>query len=197
MVSLNTVLTLGVIGAAIAAFYGLGGASGIGSRIGSGLSSFGQAFQSSLIPTITTPETPSNLDLKSLEEQGIAQGTRLDQLNETTKQEFGGTITSEQVRQNAAQTAPIPNEKPIAAAFQPAVSAGAITRKFAETYSFNPPTSKGVADVSKIFQSINKTPSTPSRAASNYGGYGSAINQNTALAQAIQASASKYGEYFG
>ena len=115
----------------------------------------------------------------------------------TTKQEFGGTITSEQVRQNAAQTAPIPNEKPIAAAFQPAVSAGAITRKFAETYSFNPPTSKGVADVSKIFQSINKTPSTPSRAASNYGGYGSAINQNTALAQAIQASASKYGEYFG
>ena len=42
MVSLNTALTLGVIGAAIAAFYGLGGASGIGSRIGSGLSSFGQ-----------------------------------------------------------------------------------------------------------------------------------------------------------
>ena len=70
MVSLNTALTLGVIGAAIAAFYGLGGASGIGSRIGSGLSSFGQSLQSSLIPTITTL-------LKSLEEQGIAQGTRL------------------------------------------------------------------------------------------------------------------------
>ena len=48
MVSLNTALTLGVIGAAIAAFYGLGGASGIGSRIGSGLSSFGQSLQSSL-----------------------------------------------------------------------------------------------------------------------------------------------------
>lgn len=197
MVSLNTALTLGIIGVAIAAFYGLGGASGIGSRIGSGLSSFGQSLQSSLIPTITTPTTPSNLDLKSLEEQGIAQGTRLDQLNETTKEKFGGTITSEQVRENAAKTAPIPNEKPIAAAFQPAVSAGAITRNFAETYSYQPPTSKGVADVSKIFQFVNKNPSSPTRAASNYGGYGSAINQNTALAQAISASASKYGEYFG
>ena len=197
MVSLNTVLTLGVIGAAIAAFYGLGGASGIGSRIGSGLSSFGQSLQSSLIPTITTPTTPSNLDLKSLEEQGIAQGTRLDQLNETTKEKFGGTITSEQVRENAKITAPIPNEKPIAAAFQPAVLAGAITRNFAETYSYQPPTSKGVADVSKIFQFVNKNPSSATRAASNYGGYSSAINQNTALAQAISESASKYGEYFG
>lgn len=197
MVSLNTALTLGVIGAAIVAFYGLGGASGIGSRIGSGLSSFGQSLQSSLIPTITTPTTPSNLDLKSLEEQGIAQGTRLDQLNQMIKDMFGGTITSEQVRENAAKTAPIPNEKSISAAFQPAVSAGVITRNFAETYSFKPPTSKGVADVSKIFEFVNKNPSSPTRAASNYGGYGSAINQNTALAQAISASASQYGEYFG
>ena len=110
---------------------------------------------------------------------------------------MGGTITSEQVRENAAKTAPIPNEKPIAAAFQPAVSAGAIGRNFAEIYSYQPPTSKGVADVSKIFQFVNKNPSSPTRKASNYGGYGSAINQNTALAQAIEASARENPSYFG
>ena len=210
MVSLNTVITLGVLGAIVAGFYGLGGAKGIGERIGSGLSSFGQAFQSgissSLIPTVTTPTTPSNLDLKKLEETGIAQGTRLDQLNQQTMDNFGGKITSEQVIVNAEKVRN-PDEKIISTEFKEAVQAGVITPNFAEKYSFQPPVKTGQLDVSRTFDYIARptkfiTPTQASRneiqkAKSNYGGYGSSINQSTALAQAIAQSARDNPSYFG
>ena len=50
MVSLSTGLTLGLIGAAVLGFYKLGGASGIGSRLGGGFSSLFDSFSSSLNP---------------------------------------------------------------------------------------------------------------------------------------------------
>jgi len=44
-ISLSTLLPLAVLGIGLATFFGLGGASGIGQRIGSGFSSFGSAFK--------------------------------------------------------------------------------------------------------------------------------------------------------
>ena len=79
MVSLNNLLTLGLIGGAIAAFYGLGGASGIGTRIGQGFRGLGEGFTSgisSLIPTTVTGLTPSNTALQNLQSNalGLQQG---------------------------------------------------------------------------------------------------------------------------
>ena len=50
MVSLNTVLAVGGIAAAYFIFKNLGGASGIGSKIGGGFSSFGTSLTESLNP---------------------------------------------------------------------------------------------------------------------------------------------------
>ena len=50
MVSLNTVLAVGGIAAAYFVFKNLGGASGIGSKIGGGFSSFGTSLSESLNP---------------------------------------------------------------------------------------------------------------------------------------------------
>jgi len=44
MVSARTFLTIGVILAGVALFFGLGGAQGIGARIGGGFKSFGESF---------------------------------------------------------------------------------------------------------------------------------------------------------
>jgi len=44
LVSIKTGLTLGLIGAGLLAFYKLGGATGLGSRIGAGFSGFGQSL---------------------------------------------------------------------------------------------------------------------------------------------------------
>ena len=48
MVSLNTILAIGGLGAAYLIFRNLGGAAGIGSSIGSGLSTFGSSLTKSL-----------------------------------------------------------------------------------------------------------------------------------------------------
>jgi len=50
MVSLNTILAIGGIGAAYILFQSLGGASGIGSRIGGGFATFGTSLTSALNP---------------------------------------------------------------------------------------------------------------------------------------------------
>jgi hypothetical protein len=50
MVSISNWLTLGLIGGGILAFYKLGGAGGIGSKIGGGFSSLFDSFTSSIFP---------------------------------------------------------------------------------------------------------------------------------------------------
>ena len=50
MVSISNLLTLGLIGGGILAFYKLGGAGGIGSKIGGGFSSLFDSFTSSIFP---------------------------------------------------------------------------------------------------------------------------------------------------
>ena len=59
MVSLSTGLTLGLIGAAILGFYKLGGASGIGSRLGGGFSDLFDSFGSALSPVSAITENPA------------------------------------------------------------------------------------------------------------------------------------------
>ena len=59
MVSLSTGLTLGLIGAAILGFYKLGGASGIGSRLGGGFSDLFDSFGSALNPISAITENPA------------------------------------------------------------------------------------------------------------------------------------------
>jgi len=44
MVSLRTGLSIGAVAIAVALFFGLGGASGIGSRLGGGFKSLGESF---------------------------------------------------------------------------------------------------------------------------------------------------------
>ena len=63
MVSLNTVLAIGGIAAAYLIFKNLGGASGIGSKIGGGFSSFGSAFSESLTPLFAFGNTAPKLDM--------------------------------------------------------------------------------------------------------------------------------------
>ncbi len=53
MVSLNTILAVGGVAAAYFIFQNLGGASGIGSRIGGGFSDFGTSLSASLNPLKT------------------------------------------------------------------------------------------------------------------------------------------------
>ena len=59
MVSLSTGLTLGLIGAAILGFYKLGGASGIGSKLGGGFSDLFDSFGSALSPISAITENPA------------------------------------------------------------------------------------------------------------------------------------------
>ena len=63
MVSLNTILGVGGIAVAYFIFKNLGGASGIGSQIGSGFSSFGTALSQSLNPLKTAFGQSPQLDM--------------------------------------------------------------------------------------------------------------------------------------
>lgn len=75
MVSLKNLTTLAILIGGAAAFVGLGGASGIGSRIGGGFSSFGTA----LIDSFTNNLTPQNNANQQNTAQGIVQDLDLDQ----------------------------------------------------------------------------------------------------------------------
>jgi len=63
MVSLNTVLAIGGVAAAYFIFKNLGGASGIGSKIGGGITSFGSSLNESLTPLFAYGNTAPILDM--------------------------------------------------------------------------------------------------------------------------------------
>lgn len=211
MVSLSNLLTIGIIGAGIAAFIGLGGAQGIGSRIGQGFRGLGESFVagisnplSSVIPTVVTQGTPSNDVLTNLQKQaGQLQSNIEEAIQSATN--LGGSVNPEAsaagnlVTKGDTPTVPQSSTPaPTITGLAEAALSGAVSTSFAGKYSGKPaPTQRNVLDVSKAFNFIANTPPSPSRAASNYGGYGSAINQNTALAAAIERSARENPSYFG
>lgn len=183
MVSIKNGLTIAAALAGIAVFMGVGGAKGLGERVGGSFRQFSNSFIAGL-----------GINPLATEQNNINTGTAFDQAIQAIKN-TGTAITPEIARNTAAIITP--PKTAVAAAFTPAAAAGAISQGFAERYSFQPPTKTGVLDVSNIFRHINQNTHLQTRAASNFGGYGSAVNQNTALAQAIEASAAQYGEYFG
>ena len=201
MVSLNNLLTLGLIGGAIAAFYGLGGASGIGTRIGQGFRGLGEGFTagiSSLIPTTVTGSTPSNTALQNLQSNALGLQQGASAIVEGISN-LGGSLNPQTSAAGAGDTPSIPTnvpERKAATGLEAASRAGVVSQAFATTYSQPRTAAVGQLDVSKAFDFISRTPTSYTRARSNYGGYGSAINQNTALAEAIEQSARQYPEYF-
>ena len=66
MVSLSNLLTLGLIGGGILAFYRLGGAGGIGSRIGGGFTTLFDSFTNALNPLTNVIENLQNPALNPL-----------------------------------------------------------------------------------------------------------------------------------
>ena len=212
MVSIKTGLTLGLI-AAFVLF-----SNQIGTALGKGVRGFGESVISGItnpltaaIPTVVTATTPSNSVLTNLQkqagqlqtniEEAIQAGTNLGgSLNPETS--AAGSIGSTQSGQST-ETPTVPT--PISTSFKSALEGGIVQPSFAEKYSFVAP-QEGKLDVSKTFQYIADPISVvgsrqassiaTTRAKSNYGGYSSSINQSTALAKAIQASAAANPEYF-
>lgn len=199
MVSLKSLLTLGLIGGAIAAFYGLGGSSGIGIRVGQGFRSLGEGFTagiSSLIPTTVTGGTPSNTALQNLQSNALGLQKGASAIVEGISN-LGGSLNPQTSAAGAGDTPSIPTNTPNASVgLEAAARAGVVSQAFATTYSRPVTASSGQLDVSKAFDFIARNPTSTSRAQSSFGGYGSAINQNTALAKAIEQSSRQYPEYF-
>jgi len=214
MVSLKTLFTLGVIGAGLLAFTSLGGAGGIGQRIGASLgggirsfnenisTSFDQALQGlnpfaaaqeSAASTLSGITQPISEVVESVGSGGVSAGSL-----ETSPSEYGSGSS-------AVDTSAAPKATPITTSFQPQVISGVIEPEFAAKYSFVAP-QEGKLDVSKAFEFINvgstyNSQNRGQRAASTvdgrgYGGYGSETEQNNALASLIATNASKYGAYF-
>lgn len=215
MVSLNTLFTLGIIGAGLLAFTSLGGAGGIGQRIGGSLgggirsfnenisTSFNQALQGlnpfaaaqeSAASTLSGITQPLSEIVESTGSGGMSAGSL-----QASPSEYG-------TGSSAVDTSAAPKATPISTSFQPQVISGVVEPEFAAKFSFVPP-QEGKLDVSKAFQFINQPLSvvndrsqvakiSNTRAKSNYGGYGTASQQNAALASLIQTNANKYSEYF-
>lgn len=138
---------------------------------------------------------------------GISKGftgafESLDMFGGSPNSDTGGAISQDDP--NVGIVTPNPNEEgftPIASGFKSFVSAGTISRDFAEAYSFQPPARSGQLDVSKTYAYISSPTYRANQEAntlsgSNYGGYGSAQAQTDALASAIATSAEKYPEWF-
>ena len=202
MVSLNNLLTLGLIGGAIAAFYGLGGASGIGARIGQGFRGLGEGFTagiSSLIPTTVTGSTPSNTALQNLQSNALGLQQGVSSIVEGVSN-LGGSPNPQTSAAGAGDTPVLPTNTPSAAsALQFAANQGVVSQAFATAYSPPRKAQVGQLDVSKAFESISRDIAGANyerREASNFGGFRTALNQQTSLAQAIELSARQYPEYF-
>ena len=197
MVSISNLLTLGLIAGGALAFIKLGGASGIGSRVGGGFNDLFSSFTGGLIGGDSKEPTY---------DPAIHGSLPVEEAIFNASQKMGRPLTPDenlQVRQKwDVEHGTDPRSTPaIATAFQPALVSGAISQDFAQRFSFQPPGKVGQLDVSKTFEYIsgggsNSVKNMNERNASNWGGYGSSVAQNKALASAIQASSIKFPEYF-
>jgi len=202
MVSIKNLITLGLIGGGILAFYRLGGASGIGSRIGGGFGSLFDGFTGALNPVKdvlniipnTDPNLPTGQGGQNYDNSGGngggSQQIPLDEYPATDNQ--GNPLI------------PITPITDIAKGFQTPLQQGIISKGFAEKYSFIAPP-KSVSkrlDVSKTFEYINSpTYRSATSVGSNgistpFGGYTSADDQRNELQRQIEINATKYPEWF-
>ena len=211
MVSLNTIFTLGILAVGIGAFTSLGGASGIGQRIGGGF----KAFQDSLFAGFTGAlggegvipsfaDAPAskplkyNLQLSDDPSDYYDPKTVQKNLDDALPVPYEPTVPG-----GAVDTAPLPQATPIQTTQEPKVESGIAN----QGEVIIPPTPKPTGSyLERITTYVQQplstiTPQQASRnvitrAKSDYGGYGSANQQNAALQSLIATNASKYSEYF-
>lgn len=220
MVSLNTLFTLGILGAGLLAFTSLGGAGGIGQRIGGGF----KAFQDNLIAGFTgalnpfgaeaapTREPIIDLQLSSDPSRYTDPATVERNLQNATDMNTGQPIgTSPQLPDpyttktdgGQVDTSPAPQATPIETTQEPKVESG-IPNQGGGVIPIAPKPSGTYLERITTYVQQPLTTITPREAASNvisraksdYGGFGSPNQQNRALQSLIASNAQKYGEYF-
>jgi len=209
MVSLNTLFTLGILGAGLLAFTSLGGAGGIGQRIGGGF----KAFQDNLISGFTGAFQGGAIDLgKAPTSQPIKYNLQLsddpaDYYDpKTVQQNLDNALPvpyDPTVPGGAVDTAPLPQATPIQTTEEPKVESGIPNQGKVIIPQAPQPTGTYLERITTYVQqpltTITPTQASQqniSRAKQEYGGYGSANQQNAALSNLIATNASKYGEYF-
>jgi hypothetical protein len=185
MVSLNTIFTLGVIGAGLLAFTSLGGAGGIGSRIGSsfggGIRSFNENISSSFNAALEGLNPLSGLDpLAGL--SGLNPFTDTNEDNNPLPEPYKAVGAG-----GAVDTSPIDNATPEQTTPTPEVITGKSYLERTLQYVQQPLTTLTHTQAAR---------NVISRAKSDYGGYGSAASQNAALQSILATNAQKYGSYF-
>jgi len=165
MVRLGTLITLGFLGIAVAGFIGLGGASGLGQRIGSGLSggfsNFFGSFSEALSGNFASANQggQQNVTTAPTDLTGKAPPIGLPQLEDNLTQTQGGLQSINNFFQNIFS----------GASFNP--------QAFSTASSFTPQAIQNRMD----FQARG-VPRT------NFGGFGNAPAQENALQQAILES---------
>jgi len=210
MVSLNTLFTLGILGAGLLAFTSLGGAGGIGQRIGGGF----KAFQDNLLSGFTGALNPFGaaatgepiIDLTLTSDPSKYTDPKTVILPE----EYNPTANG-----GAVDTSPLPPATPIQTTPEPKVETG-IPNQGGGTIPISKPffqaDGRPVVDyTSRISQYVSQplTVLTPSVAAKQdisraqstflgegYSGYGTAAKQNSQLKALIATNAQKYGSFF-
>ena len=214
MVSLNTIFTLGVIGAGLLAFTSLGGAGGIGQRLGGsfggGIRSFNENISSSF-----------NAALQGLNPFAAAQESAAATLSGITQPlsdvvesagsggVSGGSLATSPSEYSTGSTAGVdttaaPLATPITTTPTPQVISGVVTQ--GGSLGIPAPVATEGSYLQRITQYVAQplTTVTPrqasvnviSRAKSDYGGYGSASSQNRELQSLLATNAAKYGSYF-
>lgn len=203
MVSLNTLFTLGILGAGFVAFTSLGGAGGIGQRIGGGF----KAFQDNLLAGFTGALNPFGAAATGEPREPIIDLTLTSDPSKYTDpktvilpEEYNPTANG-----GAVDTSPLPKATPIQTTPQPEVKSGIPA---VSTQGVVVPTARPTdgSYLERITQYVAQplTTITPraaqsnvlSRAKSDYGGYGSASAQNRELQSLLATNAQKYGSFF-
>ena len=190
MVSLNSLITIGIIGAAALAFTSLGGAGGIGSRIGGsfggGIRSFNESITSSFNAAL------QGLNPFAAAEESTGEKINLQLSSDPSMYTDPSTVTlPEEYKPNrnggAVDTSPIVLATPTQTTRTPEVISGKSYLERSLQYVQQPLT---------IIEPRQAARNVITRAKSDYGGYGSASSQNTALQSMLATNAAKYSEYF-
>ena len=205
MVRASTLLTLGLIGAGLLAFTSLGGAGGIGQRIGGGFKSFTDnlvgGFQG-VIPSIDKAQSsqPIKYDLQLSDDPSDYYDPKTVEKNleDVLPIPYEPTVPG-----GAVDTSPLPQATPIETTEKPEVISGVPNQGEVIIPQTPKPTGTYLERITTYVQqpltTITPTQAAQqniSRAKQDYGGYGSANQQNAALQSLIATNASKYSEYF-
>jgi hypothetical protein len=190
MVSLNTIFTLGVIGAGLLAFTSLGGAGGIGQKLGGTFGGGIRSFNENITRSF-------NAALQGLNPFAAAQESEGEKINLTLSSDPAmytdpkSVTLPEPYRPSApggaVDTSPIPPAIPSRTTPTPEVITGKTYLERTLQYVQQPLT---------VIEPRQAQLNVIARAKSDYGGYGSASSQSRELQSLLATNAAKYGSYF-